>query len=195
MCPFPGAIGWFWMHGAGILPSRAVFRAEGPEIMHGVKMLPALLMHGAKMLPALLGLFVTAACSLVERALCPIAQTWLARRMSAPLRFWSRSPPSHPSSLRSLSCLARLAPRRLRALAMPSAPAIAPCRPCDLRRARHAPHPAAHAASASAMPRAPSPPAAPRPAARAPLRFRQFPRNGAVIQLPIQENFVSKDKQ
>lgn len=93
MCPFPGAIGWFWMHGAGILPSRAVFRAEGPEIMHSVKMLPALL-----------GLFVTAACSLVERALCPIAQTWLARRMSAPLRFWSRSPPSHPASLRSLSC-------------------------------------------------------------------------------------------
>lgn len=165
MCPFPGAIGWFWMHGAGILPSRAVFRAEGPEIMHSVKMLPALL-----------GLFVTAACSLVERALCPIAQTWLARRMSAPLRFWSRSPLSHPSSLRSLSCLARLAPRRLRTLAMP---------PATRHRARR------HAISAElAMPRAPSP-----PAARAPLRFRQFPRNGAVIQLPIQENFVSKDKQ
>ena len=171
------------MHGAGILPSRAVFRAEGPEIMHSVKMLPALLMHGVKMLPALLGLFVTAACSLVERALCPIAQTWLARRMSAPLRFWSRSPPSHPSSLRSLSCLARLAPRRLRALAMPSAdPAIAPCR---LAIAAHAPPPS--------RPR--RVPAAPRPAARVPLRFRQFPRNGAVIQLPIQENFVSKDKQ
>ena len=174
MCPFPGAIGWFWMHGAGILPSRAVFRAEGPEIMHSVKMLPALL-----------GLFVAAACSLVERALCPIAQTWLARRMSVPLRFWSRSPPSHPSSLRSLSCLARLAPRRLRTLATPRNP---PSRPsaCDLRRARHAcpaprcPHRTRHA---------------PRPAARVPLRFRQFPRNGAVIQLPIQENFVSKDKQ
>ena len=185
MCPFPGAIGWFWMHGAGILPSRAVFRAEGPEIMHSVKMLPALLMHSVKMLPALLGLFVAAACSLVERALCPIAQTWLARRMSVPLRFWSRSPPSHPSSLRSLSCLARLAPRRLRTLATPRNP---PSRPsaCDLRRARHAcpaprcPHRTRHA---------------PRPAARVPLRFRQFPRNGAVIQLPIQENFVSKDKQ
>lgn len=89
------------------------------------------------MLPALFGLFVAAACSLVERALCPIAQTWLARRMSAPLRFWSRSPPSHPSSLRSLSCLARLAPRRLRTLATPRNP---PSRPsaCDLRRARHA---------------------------------------------------------
>lgn len=97
------------------------------------------------MLPALFGLFVAAACSLVERALCPIAQTWLARRMSAPLRFWSRSPPSHPSSLRSLSCLARLAPRRLRTLAMP---------PATHHRARR------HAISAElAMP-------APRPAAR-----------------------------
>ena len=41
MCPFPGAIGRFWMHGAEILPSRAAFRVEGPEIMHGAKMLPA----------------------------------------------------------------------------------------------------------------------------------------------------------
>lgn len=48
------------MHGAGILPSRAAFRVEGSEIM-----------HGAKNLPALLGLFVTAACSLVEWALPP----------------------------------------------------------------------------------------------------------------------------
>ena len=46
---------------------RAAFRVEGPEIM-----------HDAKNLPALLGLFVTAACSLVEWALCPIAHTWLA---------------------------------------------------------------------------------------------------------------------
>lgn len=60
MHPFPGAIGRFWMHGAGILPSRAAFRVEGSEIM-----------HGAKNLPALLGLFVTAACSLVEWALPP----------------------------------------------------------------------------------------------------------------------------
>lgn len=140
------------MHGAGILPSRAVFRAEGPEIMHSVKMLPALLMHGVKMSPALLGLFVAAACSLVERALCPIAQTWLARRMSAPLRFWSRSPLSHPSSLRSLSCLARLAPRRLRTLAMP---------PATRHRARR------HAISAElAMPRAPPPRHPPCPAPR-----------------------------
>lgn len=35
-------------------------------------------MHGAKNLPALLGLFVTAACSLGEWALRPIAHTWLA---------------------------------------------------------------------------------------------------------------------
>lgn len=146
MCPFPGAIGWFWMHGAEILPSRAVFRAEGPEIMHSVKMLPALLMHGVKMLPALLGLFVTAACSLVERALCPIAQTWLARRMSAPLRFWSRSPPSHPASLRSLSCPpdSRPAARTAPELASLKTQNARPAPRCPRRiRIRHAPRPVA----------------------------------------------------
>lgn len=55
------------MHGAEILPSRAAFRVEGSEIM-----------HGAKNLPALLDLFVAAACSLLEWALRPIAHTWLA---------------------------------------------------------------------------------------------------------------------
>ena len=43
MHPFPGAIGRFRIHGARILPSRPPFRVEGPEIMHGAKMLPALL--------------------------------------------------------------------------------------------------------------------------------------------------------
>ena len=43
MRPFPGAIGRFGMHGARILPSRPPFRVEGPEIMLGAKMLPALL--------------------------------------------------------------------------------------------------------------------------------------------------------
>ena len=41
MHPFPGAIGRFGIHGARILPPRALFRVEGPEIMHGAKMLPA----------------------------------------------------------------------------------------------------------------------------------------------------------
>lgn len=43
MRPFPGAIGWFWIHGVSILPGRSPFRVERPEIMHGTKMLPGLL--------------------------------------------------------------------------------------------------------------------------------------------------------
>ena len=41
MHPFPGAIGRFRIHGARILPPRALFRVEEPEITHGAKMLPA----------------------------------------------------------------------------------------------------------------------------------------------------------
>ena len=43
MRPFPGAIGWFWIHGVSILPRRSPFRVERPEIMHDTKMLPRLL--------------------------------------------------------------------------------------------------------------------------------------------------------
>lgn len=42
MRPFPGAIGWFWIHGVSILPERSPFRVERPEIMHDTKMLPRL---------------------------------------------------------------------------------------------------------------------------------------------------------
>lgn len=41
MYPFPGAIGRFRIHGARILPPRALFRVGEPEITHGAKMLPA----------------------------------------------------------------------------------------------------------------------------------------------------------
>ena len=58
MHPFPGAIGRFRIHGARILPPRALFRVEEPEIT-----------HGAKMLPAPPGLSPAAACGPVERAL------------------------------------------------------------------------------------------------------------------------------
>ena len=58
MHPFPGAIGRFGMHGARILPPRALFRVEEPEIT-----------HGAKMLPAPRGLSATAACGPAEWAL------------------------------------------------------------------------------------------------------------------------------
>ena len=58
MHPFPGAIGRFGIHGARILPPRALFRVEEPEIT-----------HGAKMLPAPPGLSPAAACGPAERAL------------------------------------------------------------------------------------------------------------------------------
>ena len=62
MHPFPGAIGRFRIHGARILPPRALFRVEEPEIT-----------HGAKMLPAPPGLSAAAACGPAERALRPAA--------------------------------------------------------------------------------------------------------------------------
>lgn len=58
MHPFPGVIGRFGMHGARILPPRALFRVEEPEIT-----------HGAKMLPAPRGLSAAAACGPAEWAL------------------------------------------------------------------------------------------------------------------------------
>ena len=73
MHPFPGAIGRFRIHGARILPPRALFRVEEPEIT-----------HDAKMLPAPRGLSATAACGPAGRALRPAAQAWPACRMRPP---------------------------------------------------------------------------------------------------------------
>ena len=70
MHPFPGAIGRLGIHGARILPPRALFRVEEPEIT-----------HGAKMLPAPPGLSPAAACGPAERALRPAARAWPACRM------------------------------------------------------------------------------------------------------------------
>ena len=74
MHPFPGAIGRFRIHGARILPPRALFRVEEPEIT-----------HDAKMLPAPRGLSAAAACGPAERALRPAARAWPACRMRPPL--------------------------------------------------------------------------------------------------------------
>lgn len=82
MHPFPGAIGRFGMHGARILPPRALFRVEEPEIT-----------HGAKMLPAPPGLSPAAACG-AGLACLPHAPPLLSRLCPprpAPL-------PSHPRS-------------------------------------------------------------------------------------------------
>ena len=84
MHPFPGAIGRFGMHGARILPPRALFRVGEPEIT-----------HGAKMLPAPPGLSAAAACGPAERALRPTARAWPACRMRPPPSRPHSSPPSY----------------------------------------------------------------------------------------------------
>ena len=84
MHPFPGAIGRFRIHGARILPPRAHFRVEEPEIT-----------HDAKMLPAPRGLSAAAACGPAERALRPAAWAWPACCMRPPLP--SRLCPPRPA--------------------------------------------------------------------------------------------------
>ena len=98
MHPFPGAIGRFRMHGARILPPRALFRVEEPEITHGAKMLPAPpgLSAAAACGPAERALrHATAACGPAGRALRPAAQAWPACRMRPPLS--SRLCPPRPA--------------------------------------------------------------------------------------------------
>ena len=88
MHPFPGAIGRFRIHGARILPPRALFRVEEPEITHGAKMLPAPrgLSAAAACGPAERALRpAAAACGPAERALRPAARAWPACRMRPPL--------------------------------------------------------------------------------------------------------------
>ena len=89
MHPFPGAIGRFGIHGARILPPRALFRVEEPEITHGAKMLPAPpgLSAAAACGPAERALRpAAAACGPAERALRPAARAWPACRMRPPCR-------------------------------------------------------------------------------------------------------------
>lgn len=98
MHPFPGAIGRFGMHGTRILPPRALFRVEEPEITHGAKMLPAPpgLSAAAACGPAERALrHATAACGPAGRALHPAAQAWPACRMRPPLS--SRLCPPRPA--------------------------------------------------------------------------------------------------
>ena len=81
MHPFPGAIGRFGIHGARILPPRALFRVEEPEITHGAKMLPAPpgLSAAAACGPAERALrHAAATCGPAERALRPAARAWPA---------------------------------------------------------------------------------------------------------------------
>ena len=195
MHPFPGAIGRFRIHGARILPPRALFRVEEPEIT-----------HDAKMLLAPRGLSAAAACGPAERALRPAARAWPACRMRPPchlacVRRGLRPLPSRPrSSPPSYTC--RASPPASR----PPRPAIRRAAHCGrgerrsgsfrrpravhadasrppmrARRRRPSPNPRQLGpgpeptgprppVEPSAPTRAP-PPAAPRPAARVPLRF------------------------
>lgn len=106
MHPFPGAIGRFRIHGARILPPRALFRVEEPEIT-----------HGAKMLPAPPGLSAAAACGPAEWVLRHAARAWPACRMRAPAispafiaavlhasRFAARIAPTHAAIRRAAHC-------------------------------------------------------------------------------------------
>ena len=94
MHPFPGAIGRFRIHGARILPPRALFRVDEPEIT-----------HDAKMLPAPRGLSAAAACGPAERALRPAARAWPACRMRPPCHLACACRPrsSPPSYMRRAS--------------------------------------------------------------------------------------------
>lgn len=109
MHPFPGAIGRFRMHGARILPPRALFRVEEPEIT-----------HGAKMLPAPPGLSAAAACGPAERALrhaTAACGTRHGRTGFAPcgagLACLPHAPPCHLARVHR-RCLTRAALRRPR---------------------------------------------------------------------------------
>lgn len=178
MHPFPGAIGRFRIHGARILPPRALFRVEEPEIT-----------HGAKMLPAPPGLSAAAACGPAERALRPAARAWPACRMRPPchlacVRRGLRLPAISPAFIAAVLYASRFATR-----IAPTVRRHSPHRPLRSGRAVDQALPAALVlptprqpnpgpeptgprppVEPSAPTRAP-PPAAPRPAARVPLRF------------------------
>ena len=191
MRPFSGAIGRFGMHGARILPPRALFRVEESEIT-----------HGAKMLPAPPGLSAAAACGPAERALRPAARAWPACRMRPPVispafiaavlhasRFAARIAPTHAAIRRAAHCgrdelsiglflppsccpRRRIAPIDARS---PAPPGPRPARTEPQPRANRTPAPRQPSPGPPVEPSAPIralPPAAPRPAARVPLRFR-----------------------
>ena len=123
MHPFPGAIGRFRIHGARILPPRAFFRVEEPEIT-----------HGAKMLPAPPGLSAAAACGPAERALRPAARAWPACRMR-PLSSRLCPPRPAPPAISPAFIAAVLHVSCFAARIAPTAPSHPPSRPLRSGRA------------------------------------------------------------
>ena len=202
MHPFPGAIGRFRIHGARILPPRALFRVEEPKITHGAKMLPAPpgLSAVAACGPAERALRpAAAACGPAERALRPAARAWPACRMRAPCHLaCARRPRSSPPSYTRRASPPASRPRTPPSAAPPIAVGMScrsgsSCRPRaahadasrpSMRARRHrlgpnprqpSPSPEPTESRPPVEPSAPiraPPPAAPHPAARVPLRFQ-----------------------
>ena len=119
MHPFPGAIGRFRIHGARILPPRALFRVEESEIT-----------HGAKMLPAPPGLSTAAACGPAERALRPAARAWPACRMRPSLSSRLCPPRPAPPAISPAFIAAVLYASRFAARIAPTHAAIRRASPC-----------------------------------------------------------------
>ena len=119
MHPFPGAIGRFRIHGVRILPPRALFRVEEPEITHGAKMLPAprgLSAAAACVRPNGLcalrrGPGLLAACAPLPSRLC-LPPTFIAAVLYAS-RFTARIAPTHAPPLAAPHPAARV-PLRFR---------------------------------------------------------------------------------
>ena len=132
MHPFPGAIGRFRIHGARILPPRALFRVEEPEITHGAKMLPAPrgLSAAAACGPAEWALrHAAAACGMAERALRPAARAWPACRMCPSLPSRLCPPRPAPPAISPAFIAAVLHASRFAACIASTAPSHPPSRP------------------------------------------------------------------
>ncbi len=132
MHPFPGAIGRFRIHGARILPPRALFRVEEPEITHGAKMLPAPpgLSAVAACGPAERALRpAAAACGMAERALRPAARAWPACRMRPSLPSRLCPPRPAPPAFSPAFIAAVLHASRFAARIVSTAPSHPPSRP------------------------------------------------------------------
>ena len=195
MHPFPGAIGRFRIHGARILPPRALFRVEEPEITHDAKMLPAPCGSGMRHAAWPNGLCalrrgpgLLAACAPLPSRLCPPPPAFIAAVLHAS-RFAARIAPTHAAIRRAAHCgrdelsiglflppsccpRRRIAPIDARSPAPPG-PRPAPTEPQP--RANRTPAPRQPSPGPPVEPSAPIralPPAAPHPAARVPLRFR-----------------------
>lgn len=190
MYPFPGAIGRFWIHGAGILPSRAAFRVEGvrdhawrEELASAARPLRDSglqfgRMGSAPYRPYLACLTHECAPAILVAltAITPCRQLAIAAPPARCPRL-TRTPFRPPIPL---SRPVRLAPRRRRALAIPPATCYrVPLHRLDPAGLRSPPIP---------LPHAPPPPASPpalHPPRRAPATRCTSPRRAGPAAVPV----------